>query len=164
MSEKGYLGITRVIMPYECICRAYDHMRRAGQQGMEGVAVFAGKENEEIFKIEQVIVPQQKAMSLEDGLLYSVDGNELHRINLWLYENKMSLIAQIHSHPSRAYHSSTDDDYPIIATIGGLSIVVPDFASRPIHLSTWAVYRLSGQNKWVELSPTEKDNLIQIIK
>lgn len=160
----GFLTISKIIMPYQCLVEAYIHMREAGMQRVEGVALFAGIEIENTFKIQKTIVPEQEAMSLEDGLLYSVDSDELHRINVWLYENEMSLIAQIHSHPGRAYHSSTDDAYPIVATVGGISVVVPDFASRAIELSNCAVYRLSLENEWVELSENEKDNLFEITK
>ncbi len=162
MNTNGYLNIEKIIMPHKCLVEAYNHMREAGKRRLEGVALFAGKEEGTTFKIETTIVPEQQAMSLEDGLLYAVDGEELHRINVWLYENKMSLMAQIHSHPSRAYHSSTDDAYPIVATVGGISIVVPDFASRAIDIATWAVFRLSQTKGWVELNATEKNNLFEI--
>ena len=164
MNANGYLNIEKIILPYQCLEKAYNKMREAGQSRLEGVALFAGKEEGTTFKIETTIVPEQQAMSLEDGLLYAVDGEELHRINVWLYENKMSLIAQIHSHPTRAFHSSTDDAYPIVATVGGISIVVPDFASRAIDISTWAVFRLSQEQGWIELNQTEKNNLFEITR
>jgi hypothetical protein len=158
----GYLSIKKIFFPYLSLKDAYKHMRNAGSHGFEGVALFAGKESGNDFKIETAIIPNQKAMSLEEGLLYAVDGDELHRINVWLYENKMSLIAQIHSHPSKAYHSKTDDAFPIIATLGGLSIVVPDFAKGSIDVNTWAVYRLLPKSGWTELDVQEKSFLIEL--
>ena len=163
MDNLGFLNVKKISLPLQYMEHAYKHMREVGQKQLEGVALFAGKESNNLFKIETVIIPKQKAMSLEDGLLYAVDGEELHRINVWLYENKMSLIAQIHSHPTRAYHSDTDDAYPIVATVGGISIVVPDFASRPIDISSWAVYRLTAQSEWLELKEVEKHNLFELI-
>src|ERR1035437_6269449 len=162
MNANGYLNIEKIIMPYQCLEKAYNKMREAGQSRLEGVALFAGKEEGATFKIETTIVPEQKAMSLEDGLLYAVSGDELHRINVWLYENKMSLIAQIHSHPTRAFHSKTDDAYPIVATVGGLSIVVPDFASGAADINLCAVFRLQPGKGWVELDKKEKNSLIEI--
>lgn len=158
----GFLDIKKLVMPFHCIEAAYVHMRKAGKHRVEGVAVFAGKESNDIFEIETTIIPKQQAMRLESGLLYAVDSDELHRINVWLYENKMSLIAQIHSHPTEAYHSDTDDAFPIVATVGGLSIVVPDFASGPIEIDSWAVYRLSTKSIWMELSKKEKMTLIDL--
>jgi hypothetical protein len=74
----------------------------------------------------------------------------------------LSLIAQIHSHPTRAYHSETDDAYPIITKIGGISIVVPDFAAGDIDLKRWAIYRLTENASWIELTETQKLQLIEI--
>lgn len=158
----GYLEITNIILPFDCLEVAYTHMRKAGKQRVEGVALFAGKEEGSRFTIAETIIPKQLAMRLEAGLLYAVDSDELHAINVWLYENNFSLIAQIHSHPTEAYHSDTDDAFPIVATVGGISIVVPDFAKGPVDLSTCAVYRLSDSGVWVELENEERNNLITV--
>jgi len=158
----GYINIEKVILPEHCINEAYNHMRKAGERRIEGVALFAGKENRNIFKVEKTIIPKQHALSLENGLLYAVDSDELHRINVWLYENKLSLMIQIHSHPSEAYHSDTDDKFPIIATVGGLSIVVPKFANGPINMNTWAVYRLLHESGWTKLNEKEKQSLFEL--
>jgi hypothetical protein len=72
------------------------------------------------------------------------------------------LIAQIHSHPSEAYHSETDDTYPIATTAGALSIVVPDFAIRPFRLNDCAVYRLLPKQGWVHVSNAMVERIIQL--
>jgi hypothetical protein len=158
----GFLTINKIHLPNECLKRAYTHMRKTGMHGLEGVALFAGRESGATFNILEVIIPKQKSMRLETGLLYAVDEEELHAINVWLYNNNMSLIAQIHSHPSEAYHSDTDDAYPIVATLGGISIVVPDFASGPIDLHNCAVYRLSPDAIWIELNKKDKIDLFKV--
>lgn len=158
----GYQEIYRIIIPPKCIQKAYELMRYAGEKRVEGVALFAGFEKDNVFCITQTIIPKQTAYSLEFGLLYAVDADELHRINVWLYENKLSIIAQIHSHPNEAYHSDTDDAYPIVATKGGISIVVPRFAVDSVDIKNWAVYRLSSENDWIELSYSETEKIIQI--
>jgi len=91
-----------------------------------------------------------------------VDGPELHRINVWLYEHEMTLIAQIHSHPTDAYHSETDDAIPIITTPGGLSLVVPDFARGPADLTTYAIFRLSESGDWKELASDVSELTIMV--
>ncbi len=159
----GFQGISKIIVPPECIQKAYELMRYAGENRVEGVALFAGYEKDNKFYISQTIIPKQTAYRLELGLLYAVGADELHRINVWLYQNNLSIIAQIHSHPNEAYHSETDDAYPIVATKGGISIVVPRFAKDPIDLKNWAVYRLSSENRWVELNYSEKEKIIQIV-
>jgi hypothetical protein len=83
-----------------------------------------------------------------------VEGSELHRLNVWLFEHGEELAVQVHSHPTDAYHSDTDDAYPIVAIRGGLSIVVPDFARDGLLGHGVAYYRL-GREGWDELSVEE---------
>lgn len=160
----GFLNIQQLILPFSAIEEVYTHLRKAGKNQVEGVALWAGTTNDTTFKIKTTIIPKQKAFNHGGGLLYMVEGEELHRINVWLYKNKMTLIAQIHSHPNHAYHSDTDDRYPIITTVGGISIVIPDFGFRPIAIEDWAVYRLNPSKQWMEQSSKEINSLISIVQ
>jgi proteasome lid subunit RPN8/RPN11 len=156
-------SINKVILPEDEIASVYAHLREVGKRGFEGVALWTGNYlSEDTFEIKNTIIPNQKTYNREGGLLYIVGEEELHRINLWLYENKQTLISQIHSHPGEAYHSSTDDSFPIIARMGALSIVVPEFGLRAFALEDWAVYRLFPHEGWVELSFKDTESLIQI--
>lgn len=158
-------NIKTIILHKTQIEYVYQHLRRAGDKELEGVALWAGVYNSQTeFEIKTTIIPAQKAYSQESGLHYEVGEEELHRINVWLYENKMTLICQIHSHPNEAYHSEMDDAYPIMAKMGGISIVVPDFAFQPFRLGDWAVYRLYPQNGWIELNSTEIASLMHIVE
>lgn len=158
----GALKINRIFLPRECIDLTYEHMRKAGAQGLEGAALFFGQSKDAEFRIRYAVIPSQKALSIEEGLLYSIPPEEIYRINRWMYQKNLEMIAQIHSHPGRAYHSPTDDAYAIVTRIGGLSIVVPNFAKDEPAVSDWAVYRLVGQQQWEELSEGEKSEQIQI--
>lgn len=159
----GFLGVEKIILPKTNAEKAYSFMKKAGQEGVEGVCLFVGRLNGNVFEITDTIIPEQTAMKIKAGLLYSVDGDELHRINVWLSENNLRLIGQIHSHPNRAYHSETDDAYPIVATLGGISIVVPDFAMRAMDIDDWAIYRLYEKDGWIELTSNEVENLFQLV-
>lgn len=159
----GFLEITTIRIPLDKISEAYKIMRYAGSKGVEGMALFAGKQKGNTFEIFETIVPKQNSYKLESGLMYAVEADELHRINVWLFKNGFKIIAQIHSHPNEAYHSETDNQFPIVATIGGISVVVPRFASDPIDIDYWAVYRLSPQNIWEKQSEFETRTMFEII-
>lgn len=158
----GYLNLRKFEFSSEIIIETYSFLRRAGVEGFEAVALFAGKIENQNAHITEVIFPEQKSYKLESGLMYAVDGEELHRINVWLYKKKLKLLGQIHSHPQDAYHSDADDAFPIMSTQGGLSIVVPDFAKHPLNPLEWAYYRLSKSGDWLELTESEIIDLIHI--
>ena len=161
MSE--FLKVSKIEVRRTDIEMVYQHLQDFGKDGFEGVALWAGFVEEDKFIVTTTIIPQQKSSQSEDGLLYTVDGEELHRINVWLYKNKLSLMLQIHSHPQEAYHSDTDDRYPIVSQFGGLSIVVPNFGFDKFSLESWAVYRLLPSKEWKEISLSEKESLFKIL-
>ncbi|WP_317898932.1 hypothetical protein [Aurantibacillus circumpalustris] len=159
----GFLQIQKFEFGAETLKEAYAFLREVGTKSYEAVALFAGEVEGNVGIIKKVICPEQTSSRSELGLLYSVEGEELHRINIQLYKNKLVLLAQIHTHPGRAYHSETDDEFPIISTLGGLSIVVPNFASDELNHLNWAYYRLSVTAMWDELSQNEIRNLIKVV-
>ena len=92
--------------------------------------LWSGTCDGEMFTVAKVHVPKQTSYKLDGGLCVRVDGAELHRLNLWLYEAQQVIGVQVHSHPTDAYHSETDDSYPIATMEGSLSVVLPFFMAR----------------------------------
>lgn len=158
----GFLHVELFVFERSVVEQAYEFLSKAGDKGYEAVALFVGSIQENRATVTDLILPEQKSYKLETGLLYAVGGEELHRINVWLYKNKLKILAQIHSHPREAYHSETDDEFPIMATVGGLSIVVPNFAMDELSHLHWAYYRLSDTATWDELSEDVINKLILI--
>lgn len=72
----------------------------------------------------------------------------MHELNATLFQTREVLVVQIHSHPGDAYHSETDDAYPIVTALGGISIVVADFCKHGIIDKSSALYRLTKEG-WV---------------
>jgi Prokaryotic homologs of the JAB domain len=150
-----FLHLKKVIFSLDQLEFIYKHLREAGAHGVEAVGLFYGVQQEEIFEITDTLIPEQKSYRTEHGLLYMVPGEELYRLNVWAYEKSVRLIAQVHSHPQEAFHSETDDDYPIMTTTGGYSIVIPDFAEGPIDFKFWEVYQLMPEKGWTHISEKE---------
>ena len=158
----GFTNITTFQFPKSVLEKAYSFLQHAGKERFEAVALFAGDVDGNLARIKEAILPEQKSYKLPSGLMYSVEGDELYRINVWLYNNKLKLLAQIHSHPQEAYHSRTDDESPIVSTEGGLSIVVPNFARSTMDYMTWAFYRLKPGMEWQEVSDQEFHTLNKV--
>jgi hypothetical protein len=78
-----------------------------------------------------------------------VDPKDVWRLNMDLLANVETVVAQLHTHPGRAFHSSTDDAFPLVSTPGFLSIVAPDFGSRGlIELHGCAAFCLVEDGAW----------------
>ena len=123
--------------------------------------IWSGTRDGDVFTIAKVHVPKQVSYKLDGGLCVRIDGSELHRLNVWLYEAQQVVGVQVHSHPADAYHSDTDNAYPVATLDGSLSIVLPYFGRDDWESSDIAAYRLE-QDGWNELSGPLSD-LIEVI-
>jgi hypothetical protein len=158
----GFLDVTTVVLPKGVADHTHQQLRRIGLRRAEGIALWIGRRDTSCFNITHSIIPAQRAVRSDSGLCAIVPPEELHRINMWLYQEKRSLFAQVHTHPTGAYHSDTDDAFPIATTVGCLSVVIPDFAIRPFLLRDCAIYRLENDSVWRELGFAEVDRFIKI--
>lgn len=155
--------VTEMRVPAGVLRDGYASMRLAGKMGLEGMVLWAGQQDGQVFDVTQLIIPKQRGLRTPDGLCAIVDGDELARLNMHLYRNSLVLAAQVHTHPGAAYHSETDDQYAIATTIGAFSIVVPSFAVRDFPLAECAVYRLHESGTWIEVDESQLPNRIVVV-
>ncbi|MGH7642425.1 MAG: Mov34/MPN/PAD-1 family protein [Candidatus Dormibacteria bacterium] len=125
-------------------------LRAAGKDGYELFVLWTGRLIGDVFTVEHCYVPEQRSFRVRKGVCVRVEADELHKLNCWLFQHGQTLAVQLHTHPKEAYHSETDDTYPIVTTLGGLSIVIPDFCRHGLATAKVAVYRLTDRG-WEEL-------------
>lgn len=136
-------------VPSKIVEQTEEALRRAGFKGYEMFVLWSGCQKGRLFRIQTAHFPKQTSYHLPSGLCVRVEGEELHRLNVWLYESNQILAVQVHAHPTEAYHSETDDTYPIVSTLGGVSIVAPDFCRNSLFANGTAIYRLESAG-WIE--------------
>ncbi len=82
---------------------------------------------------------------------YDLDDNWLTQFWKRLAASKRSVKVQVHTHPGVAFHSATDDQWPIVSQAGFLSIVIPDFAAGEPSLDKAWVGCLQADGRWRRL-------------
>lgn len=152
--------VDHFLIPARIIESTLSALKRYGTKGTEGRLLWVGRlESGQTFRFLEAWEPRQRNSMIST----IVPSEELLRINEQLADRRLVLAAQVHSHPGSAYHSDTDDDYPICTQQGSLSLVVPNFASGDPPLNEWACYRL-GPNGWGDhLEPRSTDQLLKVI-
>jgi hypothetical protein len=151
-------SIQRFRVPRNIVAQSERSLLKAGKDGYELFVLWTGRRSGDVFEVLKAHVPRQTASKTKRGLLVRVEGEALHKLNVWLYENEQELAVQIHAHPTDAYHSETDDTYPIVTTAGGMSIVAADFCRDGLLTDDSALYRLAG-NAWVEVDR----NMVEVV-
>lgn len=127
------------------------HLVRSGLKGQEAFVLFSGLVSAGVGVVRSVIYPPQKPIADGDGGVgVYVEGRDLFDVTKYAALRNEILLGQAHSHPGHAYHSTTDDQYPMVSLPGAFSVVVPNFARAPIDLSRCACYRCLG-GKWVRV-------------
>lgn len=157
-----FASIEKIHIPRMILGECQLFLRQAGRSGCEGMALWTGKVDGNAFRVTQLLLPKQRGLRTKDGVCVIVDADEMHRINVHLFQTGLRLIAQVHSHPTHAYHSDTDDQYALATTIGAFSLVVPDFAVRPFSLTDCAIYRLARNGEWIEVPPAQARSIFII--
>jgi hypothetical protein len=152
-------SVRSFVVPMELVDQTLEPLQAAGREGWEAFVLWGGRLDPAGERLEFVSAyfPEQTTTRSDEGLLVLVEGEALFRVNRVFYQEGLILAAQVHSHPTDAYHSETDDAYPLMTLIGGLSAVVPDFGNGGRGaLSRWAWYRLTGPGQW---TPVQDDSI-----
>jgi len=157
----------RLTIPRAVVEETAEALREYGEHGCEGLVLWVGrivdKGTVTDARVTHCVVPPQRSIRSEDGVGYFVSSETLFELNRVLSERQLRLLAQVHSHPTDAYHSSTDDRYAIVTAQGGFSIVVPDFGKHAEDPKTWAAYRL-GPDGWTPLTADTAARCIQVVE
>src|ERR1019366_4588979 len=75
--------------------------------------------------------------SAQSGLLYA-----------HCHSRGLTIFAQVHSHPARAFHSPTDEKLPHSAEVGFLSVVIPYFGHCAFDgFGSWAVFEQTASEQ-----------------
>jgi hypothetical protein len=98
--------------------------------------------------IARVVHPRHKAhlggFVLEDQWV-SEFWSELGDVN-------MGIRVQVHTHPGEAFHSPTDDAFPIIHKPGFLSLVIPNFGLGPVGFDEAFLTEIQPDGRWKKVA------------
>jgi hypothetical protein len=105
-----------------------------------------------VSEITKVVHPKHRAL----GAGFSVDDQWLTTLWLAIARENMGVRIQVHTHPKAAFHSKTDDDYPIIHTPGFLSLVIPDFAMGEVGFGRAYLTEIQQDGSWKQVPIPER--------
>ncbi len=133
-------------VPFNILARTFDHFRRCGQGRRECQALWISPWQAPQ-TIADVIHPAHSANA--QGFL--LDSTWLSKFWVDLAETSRGIRIQIHTHPRDAFHSPTDDAFPIIHTPGFLSLVIPNFAMGPVGFNDAYLTEITQNGRWREI-------------
>ncbi|HEX8223374.1 MAG TPA: hypothetical protein VF605_06125 [Allosphingosinicella sp.] len=117
----------------------FGHFRTCGAGKRECQALWVGPWSHPDV-ISRVVHPAHSASPVG----FQLDERWLNAFWFDLADRQEGVRAQVHTHPGAAYHSSTDDDFPIIRSEGFLSLVIPRFATGPVGFECAFLAKVKG--------------------
>jgi hypothetical protein len=87
---------------------------------------------------------------------FVLDDRWLNDFWLALSEKGLGIRVQVHTHPQQAFHSQTDDAFPIVHTNGFLSLVIPNFGLGPVGFDEAYLAEISEDGRWHQAKISER--------
>ncbi len=152
-------NIRKINITKSILNSTFEFLQEYGQRDLESHALWVGGKTNTVFRVSEVWFPKQTNTPIS----YEVSEEEEFRINKKLNDESLMVMCQIHTHPSFAFHSYTDDEGSALVLPGSLSIVIPDYGFiQKDDCSMWEVYVFDGTH-WCHLRRVEVNELFQII-
>jgi hypothetical protein len=138
--------MSRIKVGRSVVASTIERLHAGGHVGHERAVLWLGSGAD---RIDELYEPRQRTRADQ----FYFDGQSMQMLFAHLREKRLRVLAQVHSHPGRAFHSQADDDWAIVRHAGALSLVLPRFAQEATvdnFLSLAATYVLSTRNDWEE--------------
>jgi hypothetical protein len=80
-----------------------------------------------------------------------IDSEWINKFWLELARRNLGVRVQIHTHPDEAYHSATDDEFPLVHSVGFLSLVIPNFAMGSVGMQDAYLTEMQPSGRWQQV-------------
>jgi hypothetical protein len=130
-------------LPSEVLEETFKHLRECGR-GHEECQVLWVSPWDKPEVITRVVHPKHAA----HGGGFVLDDQWLNDFWMELGDTNSGIRVQVHTHPAEAFHSKTDDDYPIIHKPGFLSLVIPNFGLGPVGFDDAYLTEIQPDGRW----------------
>jgi len=135
--------------------------RRGGEQHEAG-AFLLGRRGTRRLETEDVIFYDDLDPHAYDSGVCVLYGDSFAKLWKICRERKLSVVADIHTHPGRARQSPSDRMHPMVANVGHVAIIVPNFARKPVIDASLGVYEYRGGYEWEDFSGLSRGRYLYV--
>lgn len=135
-------------VPRALLEETFVHVRTCGRGRAECQVLWVGPWSDPSL-VTEAVHPEHHAH--RGGFV--LDDAWISRFWLRLADRGEGIRAQVHTHPGEAFHSTTDDAWPVVHLEGFLSLVIPDFGSGAITLDRTYLAEIGPDGEFREVDP-----------
>lgn len=133
--------------PCSLLAETFAQLRACGCGRNECQALWVGPVADPEF-LTELVHPVHDASPVG----FQLDDAWLTEFWLKMARDRLAVRVQVHTHPGAAYHSATDDAYPIVHSPGFLSLVIPRFATGPVGFEGAYLTRIDDDGQWRQVA------------
>jgi hypothetical protein len=142
-------------LPREILGSTFEKFRECGAGLHECQVLWIGPWKDPL-AISEAVHPRHRSHSAG----FDVEGAWLNTFWIELAAKKAGVRVQVHTHPGRAFHSATDDRFPIIHLPGFLSLVLPNFGIGPVSFDGSYLAELTDTGDWKNVPVTSRFEIV----
>jgi hypothetical protein len=143
--------VSRFVVSQALLDETFRHFRDCGR-GLSECQVLWLSPWEAPATITRVVHGRHRAQAA--GV--EIDNAWLNSFWLELAQIRHGVRVQVHTHPFEAFHSATDDAFPIVHSAEFLSLVIPDFGGSAPSLENSFLAEISATGDWIEVEPDSR--------
>lgn len=136
----------------QCQCAFWQDLMRQlllrGQQRHESGAFLLG--HQVSGEIVHTVFYETLDPSVYDRGIVEFDGSRFSQLWAHCKQRRLSVLADIHTHPGSAHQSDSDRAHPMIGRRGHIAVIVPNYARHPLELARVGVYEYLSAGRWVD--------------
>jgi hypothetical protein len=136
----------RYKVPFNILVRTFDYFRLCGRGESECQVLWTSA-----WQTPQAITNVVHPIHIADADSFVVDSDWLNALWVRLADTDQGIRVQVHTHQKRAFHSPSDDAFPIIHTPGFLSLVIPNFAMGSVDFNKAYLTEITTGGSWREV-------------
>lgn len=138
-------------IPHELFEETFHRLRECGRGRDECQVVWIGP-----WADPHVITAVEHPTHSAHAFGFELDSSWVTSFWKQLARDRTGIRCQVHTHAGRAFHSGTDDEWPIVHTAGFLSLVIPNLAAGGPSLEKSYLTELQEDGKWREVDPWQR--------
>lgn len=146
----------RINCPPDIWCKLTSELHRKGGGVHESGAFLLGHRAGDIRTVTDLVFYDEL-----DPQAYATGVCVLHAdafSKLWAIcrARRLTVVADIHTHPGAAFQSHSDRTNPMVAREGHIAIIAPDFAAAPVSRERLGIFEYCGSHQWIDCSPAKR--------
>lgn len=127
-------------------------LRRRGRERHESGAFLLGVKEDGRREAKAVVYYDDLDPHAYDSGVCVLHGDSFAKLWKICREHNLSVVADVHTHPGVARQSHSDQTNPMVANVGHVAIIVPNFAHAPVVDATLGIYEYCGNYAWKNFS------------